>query len=320
MEAVERIDHEWTRVYDDTGGGSSVTGHRLLYIEGDEALAGCAIHGAFGIEPDCSTDLYGSCLDFKSADSFAEASWHERGCDYDRALQKPIKADSRTAWRPYAEPTDWMRRCQRSIRLAREHHSAHQGRDAMFYAERGEALALGILSGLLPYDHQLKADWALELLEWSKSRGALEFKGILPDNVPFVAEALGVCIHQAGFCLSQAKLGNDEFPENWSRFAGRLQGTDLPWICKHHPDPFGPLCVALAEFANGAPTINSLDLLGSLPAPLLNAMVQSRWNPVLNDDLRRAAHAFMERAILDESKTTGPNGIEPSHSAGGPRL
>lgn len=320
MEPDERTSLEWTRVHDDTGGGSSMTGHRLLYIEGDEDLAGCAIHGAFGIEPDCSTDMYGSCLDFKTAESFAEVSWYERGCDYDRAQQKPIEADSLTAWRPYLGAADWMQQCQRSIRLAREHHSARQGRDAMFYAGRAEALALGILSGHLPDDHRLKADWALELLEWSKSDGGLEKKGILADNAPFVAEAFGVCIHQAGFCLAQAQAGNDEFPENWSSFAARIQGSDLPWICKHHPDPFGPLCLALAEFVNAAPSIKSLDLLGSLPPALLSAMAQSRWNPVLKDDLRSAALAFVERAILNESNIPAAKQTEPPHPLSGPRL
>lgn len=95
----------WTQIKDDTGGGHSITGFCLLFMEcsGSEA---CAIFEQWtGQDHTRSTPEYGSIISMKEFDSLEQASAFDRGCDHDRETRRWVERAG--SWRPHQPFEPW---------------------------------------------------------------------------------------------------------------------------------------------------------------------------------------------------------------------
>lgn len=218
--------HGWTKVEDDTGGGSSLTNFEILYVQGDASLAAAAIEALFDVSPASGSKEYGPALSFKYSDSFAEASWFERGCDYDRSARKPIEARAPGSWRrDYHAPGQWIGMCEASIEEAQRHSAdwlAPRG-GKMFLCRRTEALSMALRSRIESADHNKKGEWARELLDELRQRPL----SVESPNRMVVGKALSHVFAVATRIAQAACLGDEERPEEWAITANTLRGEDF---------------------------------------------------------------------------------------------
>lgn len=218
--------HGWTRVADDTGGGNSLTNFELLYIQGDVLLAAAAIEALFNVAPTSGTEEYGEALSFKYSESFADASWFERGCGYDSSARKPIEGKQLEQWsRKYYSDRQWMKMCEASIGEAEKHFSDWRAiRDGkMFLCPRAEALSMALMSRVEGTDHDQKGAWAQDLLEELR-RNPLPMES---PNRLVVGDALANIFVVATRIAKEARLGYKERPEQWALAANMLRGEDF---------------------------------------------------------------------------------------------
>lgn len=215
-------DAVWTRVHDDTGGGSSLTQFQLLYFHGDEEMAARAVDSAFGVHRDDGSSMYGAALSFREESTFADASWHERGCVYDQAARRPIDAPCGQSWRPYVSAEDWLARCVHSVEqaIAHRHDSKAESHKKMFFCPRAESLALAIRAGNLR-DDKLSAAWSRELFERARS-------GLPPGpNHSLIANGLAQVLREASLSNMARARGGKEPLESWLDLADALVPSDF---------------------------------------------------------------------------------------------
>lgn len=216
--------HGWTSVCDDTGGGHSLTNFELLYVQGDLDLAAAAIESGFGVARHAGTQEYGQALSFAHNETFAKASWHERGCGYDSAKKTPIEGPSGDSWRePYTRAEQWIAGCERSFKAARGHQRDWQASryGKRFLCARVEALALA-LGWRMSADNDQRGIWTAQLIEAIRD-------GLAPleTNREVVAQSFADALRVASHIAREAHLGDQERPESWANAANMLRGADF---------------------------------------------------------------------------------------------
>lgn len=318
----------WTRVADDNGGGHSHTNFELLYFEGDQDEATRATLGAFGVAPEDGSEEYGPTLSFRTGSSFAELSWHERGCDWDPAAQKPIERHCGDSWLgrgPKLHTSEqWAARCESDIASAIAHSRDWRTprHEKMACFDRMSTLAMATRSTVNGLVHKSRGASALELFEiYFSGSGADRAQG---PHGAYVAGTMLECMAIAAHCALERLGGNNESPEAWRALADRLEGSD-----------YEAIRVQIEGFFEVRALDDAMTMLMACPPPNVpwradelaagigaasgaSLMARFEQDPSFlrgASDLRPVVRAALERRLLDLQAEPGA-----SHSAPGLRL
>lgn len=220
---------------DDTGGGHSMTNFLHSYWEADTSLAQAALERAFGIKPDHRAEMYGEVFAWSSYKSLREASWHERGCQWDYKRKEPIEQAEPGGWRKWISLEDWRKNAVEDLGLARETASSWSQADRrdqnIFIARRPLCLALGInqLEENYP-DHELRGQWALEWLEEMERRPPIESAASqAAERQEMRAAWLGIWTQAAWVAEAMLRPEGEDAPSSWVQVIDKLNPRAARW-------------------------------------------------------------------------------------------